>query len=90
MLPLTGIKGGSVPDKTELELDPRERRFIKRFADEFRDADIDHIKRLLREDDQARWFWRQARIWGAWLGGVLIGLYTVKDGLVWFWRKLFG
>lgn len=38
------------------------------------------LRKILREDERARWAWRKLRVWVPIIGG---GLYTVWQGVDW-------
>jgi hypothetical protein len=40
------------------------------------------IRRILRDDDRARWFWASLRIWGAYIGAAIVGIYTLQDPIM--------
>lgn len=39
------------------------------------------IRRILRDDDRARWIKGQARIWATWLVGAPVALWAAYDAL---------
>lgn len=43
------------------------------------DAEVKRLRRLLRDEDRAKYFWRTLRIWGSWGGGVIGGIYIGWD-----------
>lgn len=61
------------------DLDNRERRVVKKIAEEFSEEDIRHLRKILDDDDHATWL--RKRVWRfmAWVGGVLLGAMTLKD-----------
>jgi len=48
------------------------------------------IRRLIRADDRARWFWSTVRIWVLWLGGVAVALAATKAWIVDVLKGLLG
>lgn len=60
------------------------------YEEEFEDTPLTpdenrRMRRLLRDEDRARWFWRTVRIWLGWIAGGLVSAAVIasalKDGL---------
>jgi len=47
------------------------------------------LRQMLKDDDRARWLWATVRIWGAYIGGILIGIYTLEDPIMRFFKWIF-
>ena len=51
-------------------------------AEPLSDAEIQTIRRMMRDDSHMRWFWATARIWFVWVSGAIAALYASWDVLV--------
>ena len=48
------------------------------------------IRRLLRQDDRARWLWSTARVWSMWITAVVGGCYVLLQVIREGGRSLLG
>jgi len=40
------------------------------------DRELKSLRRIIRDDDRARWFWRSMRIWATYISAAIAGLYA--------------
>lgn len=45
------------------------------------DQELQSLRRIIRDDDRARFLWATLRIWGTWIGAVVAALYASWDVL---------
>jgi len=48
------------------------------------DQEVAKLRRILRDDDRARWFWASARIWLGWIIAAPAALYAAYAAVMRF------
>lgn len=44
--------------------------------------ELQALRRIIRDEDRARWFWREARRWGGYGAALIMGVYASWDFIV--------